>query len=216
MNDELIKVYPKMFKWLFVGLLITFASGYGLSLVPAFTSRLLSFGTIPIIVIELVIAFIMGLRIKKMQKITAMICYLISCITTGITFSVLFLTYEMFSLMSIFVITSLIFAVLALYGKNTNKDLSKMGVILLVSLLVTFVGSILNFFIFKSSAFYTIVTAISALIFAMYIAYDIHTVKLLANELDEDKLAIFGAFNLYLDFINLFVRLLELFGKEKD
>ncbi len=216
MDEKLIKIYPKMFTWLFVGLLITFVSGYGLSLVPSLAMQLIAFGAIPIIIIELVISVIMGFRIKKMHKLTAMICYIIFCITTGITFSVLFLTYELFSMMSIFIIASIIFAVLALYGHKTEKDLSKFGVILLVSLIVTIIGSFINVIFFKNSTFDIVISAICALIFALYIAYDMKTVKLLANELDEDKVAVFGAFNLYLDFINLFVRLLELFGKEKD
>ncbi len=216
MNENLTKIYPKLFTWLFVGLLITFGSGYALSLVPSVAARLLEIGIIPIIIVELVISIVMGFRITKMSKVTAMLCYLIFSITTGITFSVLFLTYDMFSLMSIFVITSLIFAVLAFYGHKTKKDLSKLGIILFVSLLVTIIASVINVFIFKSSTTNVIISAISALIFALYVAYDMKVVKALSNQLDDDKLAIFGAFNLYLDFINLFVRLLELFGKEKD
>lgn len=216
MDETLTKIYPKMFTWLFVGLFTTFASGYGLSLVPALAAKVLAIGVIPIIIIELAISILMGFRIKKMSKITAIICYIIFSITTGITFSTLFLAYELTSLMSIFVITSLIFAALAFYGHKTNKDLSKLGIILLISLLVTFVVSLINLFIFKNPAVNVAISAISALVFSLYVAYDMKVVKLLANELDEDKVAVFGAFNLYLDFINLFVRLLELFGKEKD
>ncbi len=216
MDETLNKIYPKMFTWLFVGLFITFASGYGLSLAPALAAKVLAIGVIPIIIIELAISILMGFRIKKMSKITAIICYIIFSITTGITFSTLFLAYELTSLMSIFVITSLIFAALAFYGHTTKKDLSKLGIILLISLLVTFVVSLINLFIFKNSTVNVAISAISALVFSLYVAYDMKVVKLLANELDEDKVAVFGAFNLYLDFINLFVRLLELFGKEKD
>ncbi len=216
MEEKLINVYPKMFTWLFVGLLITFVSGYGLSLVPMLAMKLLSFGAIPILIIELVIAVLMSFRIRKMNKMTAIICYLLFSITTGVTFSVLFLQYDMFSLMSIFLITSIIFAALALYGYTTKKDLSKLGVILLITLVVTMISSLINYFIFKSSSFNVLISIISILVFTLYIAYDMKVVKMLSNELEEDKLAVFGAFNLYLDFINLFVRLLEIFGKEKD
>ena len=74
----------------------------------------------------------------------------------------------------------------------------------------------LNYFIFKNSTLDIAISIISILVFTFYIAYDMKVVRALAFELDEDKVAIFGAFNLYLDFINLFVRLLEIFGKEKD
>ena len=212
MEEKLVRIYPKMFTWLFFGLLITFVSGYGLSLVPTLMMRLLSVGAIPILIIELVIAVLMGFRIRKMNKSTAIICYILFSITTGVSFSVLFLQYEMFSLMSIFLITSIIFAALALYGHTTKRDLSKFGVILVVSIIC----SMLNYFIFKNSTLDIAISIISILVFTFYIAYDMKVVRALAFELDEDKVAIFGAFNLYLDFINLFVRLLEIFGKEKD
>ena len=122
----------------------------------------------------------------------------------------------MFSLMSIFIITALIFAALAFYGHKTKKDLSKFGTILLFTLIITIVASIINCFVFKSPYAEIAITVISTFVFAFYIAYDIKVVKYLADEIEEDKLAVFGAFNLYLDFINLFIRLLELFGKEKD
>lgn len=216
MEEKLVRIYPKMFTWLFFGLLITFVSGYGLSLVPTLMMRLLSVGAIPILIIELVIAVLMGFRIRKMNKSTAIICYILFSITTGVSFSVLFLQYEMFSLMSIFLITSIIFAALALYGHTTKRDLSKFGVILFVTLVVSIICSMLNYFIFKNSTLDIAISIISILVFTFYIAYDMKVVRALAFELDEDKVAIFGAFNLYLDFINLFVRLLEIFGKEKD
>ena len=216
MENKLTRIYPKMFTWLFIGLLITFISGYGLSLFPIITAKLLFIGIIPIIIVELVISVLMGFRIRKMNKSTAIICYLIYCVTTGITFSSIFLRYEMFSLMSIFIITALIFAALACYGYKTKKDLSKFGVILLFTLIITIITSIINCLLFKNSYVEIAITGISTLVFTFFIAYDINIIKNLADEIGEEKLPIFGAFNLYLDFINLFVRLLELFGKEKD
>ena len=81
------KVYSKMFMWLFIGLLITFLSGYCLSLNETLLVSVLSIGILPIIVIELVVAVLMGFRIKKMKPMTAKICYIIYSIVTGITFS---------------------------------------------------------------------------------------------------------------------------------
>lgn len=210
------EVYPKLFTWLFIGLLITFASGYILSANPTMAVNVLSIGFIPIVVIELVIALVMGIRIRKMNPITTKICYIIYCITTGITFSSLFLYYQLTSLLSIFLITAVIFAVLAIYGYKTKKDLSKFGTILLIGLIVTIILSVLNYFIFKTSSMDILLTIIGIFIFAGYIAYDMSKVKLLLNEVGEEKAAVYGAFQLYLDFINLFVRLLELFGKKDD
>ena len=124
MNEKL-ELYPKMFTWLFIGLLITFASGYALSLNPVMMTNLLAFGAIPIFVIELVIAFVLSIRIAKMEPMTMKILYVIYCILTGITFSVLFVAYEISSMMSVFIITAIIFGLLALHGYKTKKDLTK-------------------------------------------------------------------------------------------
>ena len=210
------EIYPKLFTWLFVGLLITFVSGAVLASTPLLAVQILSIGVIPIAIIELFIAFFLGLKIRKMKPLTAKICYIIYSITTGITFSSIFLIYDLTSLISIFLITALTFAALALYGYKTKKDLSKFGIILLIALVVTIVISILNVLIFKSSMTDIVISAIGVLIFCGFIAYDMSKVKYMLNEFGEEKAAVYGAFQLYLDFINLFIRLLELFGKRND
>ncbi len=215
MNEKL-ELYPKMFTWLFIGLLITFASGYALSLNPVMMTNLLAFGAIPIFVIELVIAFVLSIRIAKMEPMTMKILYVIYCILTGITFSVLFVAYEISSMMSVFIITAIIFGLLALYGYKTKKDLTKLGTIITIALLGVIIGSLLNVLIFKSSGFDMTLTLLGVFIFVGYIAYDVNKVKQLVLYIGEDKAAVYGAFSLYLDFINLFIRLLQFFGKRND
>ena len=114
------ELYPKLFTWLFIGLLISFATGYILSTNEILAIKTLSIGIIPIIIIELVIAFIMGIRIAKMKPLTMKICYIIYCLTTGITFASIFMVYNLTSLLSIFLTTSIIFGLLALYGYKTK------------------------------------------------------------------------------------------------
>lgn len=214
--EKQTEIYPKLFTWLFIGLLVTFASGYILSTDLTLALKVVSIGYLPIIIIELAIALIMGFMIRKMSPLVTKICYLIYSLTTGITFSTLFLYFDLTSLVTIFLITSIIFAVLAIYGYTTKKDLSKFGTILFVTLLVTIVVSMLNYFIFKSPATDIGLAAVGAVIFSGYIAYDMNRVKYLLPEIGEEKAAVYGAFQLYLDFINLFLRLLELFGKRSD
>ncbi len=209
------KVYSKMFGWLFVGLLITFASGYYLSLNELLLMKVLSIGFIPMIIIELVVALLMGFRISKMSPTTAKVCYIIYSIITGITFSTIFLTFEMGSIIVIFLITALLFGLLAVYGYITKKDITKIGNMLFVALLAIIIISIINIFL-KSSSIELGIAIISILIFMGYVIYDMHNIKYLVNSLDEDKAAVYGAFQLYLDFINMFIRLLEIFGKKDD
>ena len=209
-------VYYRMFLWLFVGLLITFISGYSLSLNKELLYSILVIGLIPIIIIEIVIAIFMGLRIKKMNPITAKICYIIYSVTTGITFGTIFLEYKLLSIMSIFLVSAIMFALLAIYGYTTKKDLTKFSTILVVALISMIVVSILNLLVFKSTTLELLLSILSIFIFLGYIAYDMRNIKYLMNSLGEEKASIYGAFQLYLDFINLFIRLIELFGKNKD
>ena len=118
------KIYSKVFMWLFVGLTITFIGGYALSLNSELCYQVLKIGIIPIIVAELLIAILMGFRIQKMNPITAKICYIIFSITTGITFSTIFLEYKIQSIMFVFLITAFVFAVLAVVGFITKKDMT--------------------------------------------------------------------------------------------
>lgn len=214
--NENTQVYPKMFTWLFIGLLITFASGYALTLNEQLMIQVLAIGILPIAIIEIVIALVLGIRLAKMHPLTMKILYVIYSILTGVTFSVIFVAFEVSSLISIFIITAIIFALLAFYGYTTKRDLTKIGPIALIALLAIIIAGILNIFIFKSTMFDTALTIIGVLIFIAYIAYDVNKVKQLMLAIGEEKAAVYGAFQLYLDFINLFIRLLELFGKRRD
>ncbi len=214
--NENTQVYPKMFTWLFIGLLITFASGYALTLNEQLMIQVLALGILPIAIIEIVIALVLGIRLAKMHPLTMKILYVIYSILTGVTFSVIFVAFEVSSLISIFIITAIIFALLAFYGYTTKRDLTKIGPIALIALLGIIIAGILNIFIFKSTMFDTVLTMLGVLIFIAYIAYDVNKVKQLMLAIGEEKAAVYGAFQLYLDFINLFIRLLELFGKRRD
>ena len=209
-------IYYRMFTWLAVGLLITFVSGYALSLNKELLYNILSIGLIPIIVIELLIAVLMGFRIRKMSPITTKLCYIIYSITTGITFGTIFVEYKLTSIVFLFLISALLFGLLSLYGYITKKDLTKFSTILVVGLISIIIISFLNILIFKSSSLEILLSIISIILFLGFIAYDMHNIKYLVNSIDEDKASVYGAFQLYLDFINLFIRLIELFGKNKD
>jgi uncharacterized protein len=214
--EENNKLYSKMFMWLFIGLLITFIVGYALSLNYNVYISIIKIGVLPFVITELAIALIMSLLIKKMSVSTLKILFIIYSIITGITFGSIFIMYKISSIISIFAISALIFGLLALYGYKTNRDLTQIGRILFFSLLGLIIGELLNFAIFKSSGAAILGSVICVLIFTLYIAYDTNRVKYLLPAIGEDKAAIYGAFQLYLDFINLFIRLLELFGNRKD
>lgn len=210
------QLYPKMFTWLCIGLLVTFATGYSLYLNESLMLQILAIGILPIAVIEIVIALVLSIRLAKMNPTTMKILYLIYSVTTGITFSTIFVAFKMSSIINIFAITSIIFGLLAFYGYVTKKDLTKFGTILFIALIGIIIGSIINVFFIKSASFDLSMTIIGTLVFVGYIAYDVNKVKYLMDAVGEERASVYGAFQLYLDFINLFIRLLQLFGKRND
>lgn len=212
-NNDL---YPRMFTWLFIGLLVTFATGYALSMNEEMMISLLALGVLPIAIVEIIIAIVLAARIEKMNPMTTKILYILYTVLTGITFSTIFVYFEMGSLISVFIITAIIFALLAFYGYVTKRDLTKLGTIIFIGLIGIIIGSLLNMFLFKSATLNLGITIIGVLVFVGYIAYDVNKIKHLVPYVGEDKAAVYGAFQLYLDFINLFIRLLQLLGKRND
>ncbi len=215
------KLYSKVFGWLFIGLLITFAVGYGTNIilinnldlaVKVFTGYWFWI----IIIVELLLAVVLSLGLRKFNSTITKLLYILYTAITGITFSTIFMYFKMDSIIIIFLITSLIFGVFAIIGSKLQIDLSKFGLYLFIALIGVIVVSIINIFI-GSSQLNMLVSAVSILIFTLYIGYDIRKVQQLTEtDIDEDNIAVYGAFQLYLDFINIFIRLLELFGKSND
>lgn len=210
------KGFSKMFAWLFVGLLVTFAIGYGTSSSPIALERMFSgMSFLIVVLLEFGIAIFFSSRLEKMSVTTAKICYLIYSMLTGFTFGLIFLVYELTSIIMVFLATALAFGVFAAIGYFTKKDLSKLGSFLLMSLLAVVIVSIVNIFI-GSSMVEIVVSIIFILIFLGYIIFDMKNAEGLIEAVGEEKGAIYGAFQLYLDFINLFIRLLRFLGKLKD
>lgn len=214
---ELNKVYSKVFGWMFIGLLLTFLTGYTI----ANNLNMLLFvyeGNKWIIfsIIEIVLVIFLTARIQKMNPITAKICFVIYSIVTGLTFSSIFLTYKLGSIIYVFGITALLFGIFALFGHFTKMNLSKISTYLFMGLLGILICGIINIFV-GSETFDITICIIGVILFLGYTAYDVQKINFLAGAFEnEDNLAIYGALELYLDFINLFLKLLRLFAKRND
>ena len=210
------KIFSKVFFWMFIGLAITFGVGYYVSLNETMLYNLFSKYYIFLVIAELVVVIVLSARIRKMQPTTAKILFCLYSFLTGLTFSSVFVVYHLMSIMYIFGITSLIFLIFAAIGYFTKIDLTKIGIYLFMALLGVIICSIVNIFV-GSETFDLTLTLICLIIFIIYIAYDIQVIKRNLYQIDqEDNLAIYGALQLYLDFINIFLRLLQLFGNNKD
>ena len=219
MGDKMIesnKIFSKVFMWMFIGLAITFGVGYYVSINPNMIFNVFGSYYWFLIITEIVVVIWLSARIRKMKPMTAKILFCVYSLLTGLTFSSIFLVYEITSIIYVFGITALIFLVFALIGYFTKIDLTKIGVYLFMALLGVIICSLINMFV-GSETFDFGLTIICLIIFIIYIAYDMQIIKRNLYLIpEEDNLAIYGALQLYLDFINIFLRLLQLFGRSND
>lgn len=207
------KLMPKVFLWMFVGLFVSFGTGYYVSVHPNMVYNLFSgYMFLILILIELGVAIFLSARIRKMKPMTAIISYLFYSFLTGLTFSSIFLAYNMSSILTIFGVTAIIFMLFAILGYVTKIDLTKFGTYLFMALIGIMIVIVINIFL-NNSMIDMIVSIVGVLVFIGFIAYDVQTIKNNLYEIGEEtNLAVFGAFQLYLDFINLFTDLIHLFG----
>lgn len=210
MND----VLKKVFAWMGVGLVITFLTGY---YVASNSQMLVGLSNLFIffIIAEFAVVIILSARITKLNPTTAKILFLLYSFLTGLTFSSIFIAYELTSVIYVFLITAVLFGILSFVGYATKADLTKIGTYLFIGLIGMIICTIFNLFI-GGTVFSLIISCIGIVVFLGYTVYDVQKIKLLMDSMDEDNLAIYGALQLYLDFINLFLDLLRLFGKGKD
>ena len=210
------KIFSKIFFWMFIGLAITFGIGYYVSINENMLYNVFSKYYIFLIIAELVVVIWLSARIRKMKPTTAKLLFCAYSFLTGLTFSSIFVVYKMTSIVMVFGITSLIFLIFALIGYFTKLDLTKIGTYLFMILLGVIICSLINMFV-GSETFDLALTIICLIVFIVYVAYDIHIIKRNLYAIpEEDNLAIYGALQLYLDFINIFLRLLQLFGRSRD
>lgn len=208
------KIFSKVYGWMFIGLLISFATGYYVSTKPNMVYNMANAYWI-LALIEIGVCIWLSAGIRKMQPTTAKILFCLYTFLTGLTLSFIFVVFKIDSIVYVFGITSAAFAIMALIGTYTNIDLTKLGTILFMGLIGIILASLINLII-GSQAFDLGITIIGIIIFTLYIAYDVQKIKYVAESLEEDKAAILCAFELYLDFINLFIKLIRIFGKSKD
>ncbi len=162
--------------------------------------------------------FYLSARIHKMSLSKAQITFWIYSGIMGLSLSWIFIVFTQVSIVRVFFISSATFAAMSLYGYTTKKDLTKLGGFLFMGLIGIIIASIVNIFV-GSSALQFAISVIGVLVFVGLTAYDTQTIKNMYYESDDEstsgKKALMGALRLYLDFINLFILLLQLFGQRR-
>ncbi len=162
--------------------------------------------------------FFLSARIQSMSLSGAQVAFYVYAGLMGLSLSSIFLVFTGESIARVFFIAAATFGGTSLYGYTTKRDLSKFGSFLFMGLIGIFIASIVNIFI-GSTALQFAISVIGVLVFTGLTAYDTQAIKEMYNELDGSdvagKKAIMGALRLYLDFINLFIMLLQLFGNRE-
>lgn len=209
-------LFGKIFLWMFIGLMITFGTAYYVAGQEFLVENVLRLNWIWFI-LELGIVIFLSSRIAKMKPFTAKLSFALYSFVTGLTLSYIFLIFALPSILIIFLASAIMFGAFGLFGYYTKLDLSKLSTILFMGLLGIIIATVINIFV-GSESLDLIISIVGIVVFTLFVAYDIRKAKFYATleTIPEDNLAIYGALDLYLDFINIFLSLLSIFGGSRD
>lgn len=226
-NAELSKKFiAKVFAWMFVALGVStlcaylFASDSTLLslLIDMETGRRTGLGTV-IMFAPLAFMLVMSFGINKISYPVMMLLFIAFATTMGISLSFIFLLYTSGSITGVFLSSSLLFGVMAVLGYTTDTDLTKLGSLLMMALFGMIIASVVNMFLGSSQMQY-IISFIGIIVFTGLTAYDVQKLKRIGAGIEfgdatASKMVLMGALTLYLDFINLFLSMLRVFGSRK-
>ncbi|MFG1174949.1 Bax inhibitor-1 family protein [Erwiniaceae bacterium CAU 1747] len=212
----------QVYGWMTCGLLLTaFVSWYAANtpevMQLVFANRITFFG---LIIVQLGLVVVLSMMVHKLSGTVATGIFMLYSALTGLTMASIFLVYTYSSIASTFVVTAGMFGAMSLWGYTTRRDLSGMGSMLFMALIGIVLASLVNLWL-KSTALMWAVTYIGVVVFVGLTAYDTQKLKNMGESINvEDKenlrrYSIMGALTLYLDFINLFLMLLRIFGNRR-
>lgn len=213
----------KVYVWMTLALVISGITAYGVANSPGiltaiFTNRLLFWG---LIIAEFALVWYVSARIMRLSLVSATMLFVLYSVLNGVTLSSIFVIYTMTSIASVFFITAGTFAAMSLVGYFTKTDLSPMGRVLFMLLIGLIIATLVNVFLLKDTGFGLILSYVGVLIFVGLTAYDTQKIKQMLVQADDvteeaQKIALLGSLTLYLDFINLFLYLLRIFGGNRE
>lgn len=212
----------KVYTWMTLALVLTGLTAYGVATSPGIMMALYSNSALMwgLVIAEFALVIGISAAINRLSLATATLMFVAYSVINGAMLSSIFMIYTAESIASVFFITAATFAVMALIGYTTKTDLTSVGKLLFMALIGLVIATIVNMFI-GSSTLTMICSYVGVLIFVGLTAYDSQKIKnmlLQAPDAGESsqKLALLGALTLYLDFINLFIYLLRIFGDRRD
>ncbi len=211
----------RVYAWMTLGLVVTAASAFLTLSIPGVLEALFSnrYIFIGLLISELAVVIVLSAAISRFPPAIAALLFTGYAVLNGVTLSLLVLVYTSSSIAITFGVTACTFGIMSLFGFTTQRDLTKLGSLLIMALIGMVLASLVNLFL-NNSAVYWIVTYVGILIFVGLIAYDTQKLKRMSLALGDNgeltqKASIMGALALYLDFINLFLLLLRLLGRRR-
>lgn len=212
----------KVYVWMTLALVITGLTAYGIANSPGLFYAIVSnhFLFWGLVIGEFALVLGINSAIHRLSITTATLLFILYSVVNGATLSVIFMVYALTSIANVFFITAGTFAVMAFIGYTTKKDLTSLGRMLFMGLIGIIIATVVNIFL-GSSMLNMIVSYAGILVFIGLTAYDSQKIKRLlytADSTDESaqKIALLGSLTLYLDFINLFLMLLRIFGGNRN
>lgn len=211
-NNSMIKIFFRMFLGLLataISAFYTYKSGLYITIATG-----MSYGILAII--EIAVVFIFSLLFRKLSPTLVTILFYTYSFINGVTLSTIFAVFEMTTIFYAFLTTAVLFGGLAIYGYTTKRDITKASTIFTTALIIGLIVSLINLFI-GNTIINIILDWVMLFVFAGLTVYDMNKIKSMEQyvEYDTEKFYIYGAMELYLDFINIFIRLLSIFGRGK-
>ncbi|MBI9089267.1 MAG: Bax inhibitor-1/YccA family protein [Desulfobacterium sp.] len=213
-----------VYNWMAIGLGLTAFTAFYVSNSQAllqiiFGNRMVFFG---LIIGELGLVFYLSARVQKIQASTATALFVLYSVLNGATLSAVFLAYTSASIASTFFVCALTFSACSVYGMVTKRDLTSMGGFMMMGLIGIIIATVVNMFL-RSPAMTMLISYVGVVVFVGLTAYDTQKLKTMAMTQPDNasgamvrKGAIMGALTLYLDFINMFIMMLHIFGVSRD
>ena len=213
----------KVYQWMCAGLALTSVVSYGVAGSPAIQQAIFgsSLTMIALVVAQFGLVIALSAAVHRMSATTATALFMLYSALTGATLSSIFIVYPMGSIANAFLVTTGTFLAMTVYGATTKRDLTAMGSFLFMGLIGLVIAMVVNIFL-ASQMMDFVISAIGVLIFTGLTAYDTQKLRAfgeaapLGDGTAVQRGAILGALTLYLDFINLFLMLLRLFGNSRD
>ncbi len=211
-----------VYAWMAIALLVTGATAWIVADSPFLLSLIFAskFGTWGLLIATVALVWHLSASVSRLSLKTATAMFLVYSVLNGLTMSAIFILYTFSSISAVFLTTAGTFAIMSAYGYMTKKDLSRMGNLCLMALFGVIIATIVNIF-FENTMLQLLLSYVGILIFVGLTAYDTARIREIAMTHDTSatddgqKIAILGALTLYLDFINLFLYMLRIFGDRK-